>query len=160
MASVELTPVEGPDRRRPWTSARGAELVELAMVLPILLAIVGGVIDFGFMFQRWEVVTNAAREGARIRVLPGYSNADAIARANAYLTAAGLTPNVTPSVSSASISPGAGAPAFPAWTVTVSYNHQFTILGPIIALLPGGNTLSSVTLTGTSTMRSEVGVAP
>lgn len=146
-------------RSRSWRSAHGAELIELAMVLPILLAIIGGVIDFGFMFQRWEVVTNAAREGARVRVLPGYSNADAAARANTYLTAAGLTPNVAPSVVQTSIAPGAGAAAQPAFTVTVSYNHTFVILGPILRLLPGARTLSTVTLTGTSTMRSEVGAA-
>ena len=31
-----------------------------------------GIIDFGFLFQRYEVVTNAAREGARVAILPGY----------------------------------------------------------------------------------------
>ena len=43
---------------------RGSELVQLAIVLPILLLIVAGIADFGFLFQRYEVVTNAAREGA------------------------------------------------------------------------------------------------
>ena len=31
-----------------------------------------GIIDFGFLFQHYEVVTNAAREGARVAILPGY----------------------------------------------------------------------------------------
>ncbi|MCH7720860.1 MAG: pilus assembly protein, partial [Planctomycetes bacterium] len=47
----------------------GAELIELALVLPILLLVLGGIMDFGFLFLRYEVVTNAAREGARIGVL-------------------------------------------------------------------------------------------
>ena len=51
-----------------------------------------GIIDFGFLFQRYEIVTNAAREGARIAILPGYADADVQARVNQYLTAAGLTP--------------------------------------------------------------------
>ena len=32
--------------------------------------------DFGFLFRNWEVVTNAAREGARVGVLPSYDCAD------------------------------------------------------------------------------------
>ena len=32
-----------------------------------------GIAEFGFIFQRFEVMTNAAREGARMAVLPGYS---------------------------------------------------------------------------------------
>lgn len=52
-------------------SERGAELIEFALVFPVLLLVVLGIVDFGFLFQRMEVVTNAAREGARIAVLPG-----------------------------------------------------------------------------------------
>ena len=53
-----------------YASDRGAELIEMAIVLPILLFIFAGIIDFGFMFQRYEVLTNAAREGARMGTLP------------------------------------------------------------------------------------------
>ena len=54
-------------RRR---SERGAELIELALVLPILLLVFAAIVDFALMFQRFLVVSNAAREGARIAVLP------------------------------------------------------------------------------------------
>ena len=43
------------------------------------------------MFQRYEVVTNAAREGARVAVLPGYVNADVQARVAAYLSSGRTT---------------------------------------------------------------------
>ncbi len=62
-------------------SEKGAELIEFAFILPLLLFVVVGIIDFGFTFQRYEVVTNAAREGARIAVLPGYAATDACQRA-------------------------------------------------------------------------------
>jgi hypothetical protein len=52
--------------------ARGAELIEMAIVLPLLLFVLAGIIDFGFIFQRFVVLNNAAREGARVAVLPGY----------------------------------------------------------------------------------------
>ena len=40
------------------------------------LFVVLGIIDFGFLFQRYETVTNAAREGARMAVLPDYTEDD------------------------------------------------------------------------------------
>ena len=51
----------------------GNALVEFALTLPLLVLIVVGIFDFGFAFQQYEVVTNAAREGARMAVLPGYT---------------------------------------------------------------------------------------
>lgn len=44
---------------------RGAAAVELALVLPLFLLLVVGVIDFGYFLFVSEVATNAAREGAR-----------------------------------------------------------------------------------------------
>ena len=46
--------------------------------------------------ERAAVLTNAAREGARIGVLPGYSIPDVQARVQTYLTASGLTASVPP----------------------------------------------------------------
>ena len=43
------------------------------------------------MFQRYEVVTNAAREGARVGVLPDFTATDVQNRVNGYLAASGLT---------------------------------------------------------------------
>ena len=68
---------------RSWASERGAEVIEFAIVLPLLLLVVFGIVDFGFLFQRYVVLTNAAMEGARVRSLPGYDNADAVARTTA-----------------------------------------------------------------------------
>ena len=48
------------------STERGQAVIELALTLPLLLLVVFGIIDFGFMFQRYESVTNAAREGARL----------------------------------------------------------------------------------------------
>ena len=66
-------------------SQAGAELVEFALVLPILLLVFGGIVDFGLLLQRQQVVTNAAREGARLAVLPGYTAADVQARVTQFV---------------------------------------------------------------------------
>jgi Flp pilus assembly protein TadG len=135
-------------------SQSGQAVIELALTLPLLLVIVMGIFDFGLMFQRYEVVTNAAREGARVGVLPNYTTADAQARAQQYLTSGGL------SSASATIVAVPGQATFgnPAKTVsqvtvTVSYPYTYPFIGPILNLV--GGTLGSVTLQGVSTMRVE-----
>ena len=51
------------DQKKHW-SPRGQSLVEMALVLPILLVLVIGAIEFGRLFYTKIVITNAAREGA------------------------------------------------------------------------------------------------
>lgn len=48
-----------------WKRERGQSLVELAIMLPILLIILLGIIDFGRVFYAYVTITNASREGAR-----------------------------------------------------------------------------------------------
>ena len=50
----------------------GAALIETAFVLPIMLLVCVGILEFGRAYQTWQVVTNASREGARVAVLPEY----------------------------------------------------------------------------------------
>jgi Flp pilus assembly protein TadG len=44
---------------------RGAQIVEFAFVLPILLVIIFLIIDFGFLVYNQAIITNASREAAR-----------------------------------------------------------------------------------------------
>jgi Flp pilus assembly protein TadG len=146
-------------RLRRLRHARGSELVEFALILPLLLVLVAGIVDFALMFQAFEVVTNAAREGARVRVLPGYSSADAQARVTAYLAASGLTGRATTVVTATPIpGGGGGAPVTTGYQVSVAYVHPITLLGPILSLI-GGSAASTITLNGVSVMRAETVVA-
>ena len=77
-------------KRDRWHSERGAELIEMAIVLPLLLLVVIGIVDFGFMFQRYVVLTNAAMEGARVGVLPGYAPATPQSRAESPMPNGGV----------------------------------------------------------------------
>ncbi len=141
-------------RRSGWKSERGAELVEFALVFPTLLLVMLGIIDFGFLFQHYEVVTNAAREGARVAVLPGYQDSDVQARVTQYMTAGGLT-ETSPATVGAPQTLAVGGQCITVRPVTVNYNHQFLFLGPIIGLM-GSSGFSNKTLTATSAMRSEI----
>lgn len=45
---------------------RGVAAVEFALVAPVLILLVLGIIEFGWLFNGWVTITSAAREGARI----------------------------------------------------------------------------------------------
>ncbi|MFK7820801.1 MAG: TadE/TadG family type IV pilus assembly protein [Planctomycetaceae bacterium] len=63
----------------------GAVLVEAAVVLPILLILVLGIIEFGRGMMVVQLLTNGAREGARSAVLNGSSNATVDAHVKSFL---------------------------------------------------------------------------
>jgi Flp pilus assembly protein TadG len=149
----------GNRRTRRSLRERGAELIEFALILPLILVLIMGIFDFGLAFQRYEVITNAAREGARLGTLQGgYLDADIQGRVNDYCVAAGLPggcPLANVAVNrAATITVGSNVQA--AVQVTVSYPHSFAFLGPVMRLISGG-TFGSVNLRATSTMRCEAG---
>ncbi len=143
----------GPWRLPKSKRRAGAELVELALILPVLLLILVGIIDFAFFFQRYEIVTNAAREGARVGVITGYATTDAEARALAYLDAAGLTDSRRAAVATPTTLTLPGSVTVSAIQVQVTYPHDFLLLAPISALF--GGSFGSKNLVGTATMRTE-----
>lgn len=73
------------------TSMRGAAVVELAVVLPLLLTLVFGIIEFGWVFMVRETLTNASREGCRVAVLQGSSSMDIIEQVTASMSPTGLS---------------------------------------------------------------------
>ena len=132
---------------------KGAELIEFALVFPLLLLVLLGIMDFGLLFQRYETVTNAAREGARIAVLPGYAQADVQARVNQDLATAGLTSTPTFAYT-APQALNVGSACVTITGVTVGYPHQYMFIGKIVGLF-GGSGFTTTTLTATARMRYE-----
>jgi hypothetical protein len=143
-------------RERLARGERGAELIEFALVLPLLLLLVLGIVDFAFMFQRLEVVTNAAREGARIAVLAGYDTPDVRARVNSYLVQGGvpISPG-NPVVNLNTVPLASPGGTITAKQVQVTYNHTYMFLSGVASWF-GGN-FSNVPLNAVSTMRAEGG---
>ena len=141
-------------RSRRASSERGAELIEFALVFPMLLLVMLGIIDFGFLFQRYEVVTNAAREGARVAILAGYDEDDVEARVQQFLTASGLTGTpVTTVYAPAGVDIGSGK-CITMTGAKVDYPHTFLFLAPIVNFF-GGSGFVSKTISATSMMRFE-----
>lgn len=136
-------------------SDEGAELIEMAIVLPLLLLLFMGMVDFGFMFQRYVVLSNAAAEGARVASLPGYTTADVTARVNAYATDSGIPGTVTTARVAVALPGGAAGVTWPGSQVTVTHVYNYQYIGPIAALFsnaPNG----SVTITSRATVRHQV----
>jgi Flp pilus assembly protein TadG len=107
---------------------RGAAAVELALVLPVLLLMLFGVIDFGRMLNTQLRLTEAAREGARAAALrqPATTRVQA---ATSGLT--GVTADVTTCPTNAVATQDA--------VVTVNYNFQFvTPLAAIAGVFGSG----------------------
>ena len=146
--------------RRRWRTDSGAELVEFALVLPVLLVLIVGVADFALLFHGYQVTTNAAREGARLAILPGYdanSYATVRARVTNYLAAGGARGTALTNVAPVALDLGGGLTGSGV-QVTLTYTHSFLFVGPVIGLINGtfANTLTYQTV---AQMRTEVQTA-
>ena len=144
--------------RRLRTGERGTALLETALTLPLLLIVSVGIFEFGRAYQTWQVLTNAAREGARLAVLPNPVAGAVTARVRSYLTSGQLSNAGSASIvvtPNATVPIGGGATAS-ASLVTVSYPFQFIVLQPVARLLVRGSTLGApFTLTASAEMRNE-----
>lgn len=121
------------------------------MILPILLALVVGIVELGRAWNVRQVLVNGAREGARVFVLPDKVEADARAEVESRLTDAGLDPALATIDITGTEATGNHV------SVSVDYPYQFLFLGPVVDLLPGddGSIPGSITLSTTTTMRHE-----
>jgi Flp pilus assembly protein TadG len=124
--------------------------VEFALLLPVLLLLVFGIIDFGRALNAQITLTQAAREGARLEAL-GDSTSQVQSRTQTAAT--GLS-SVTVTVAS-SCPTGAGQNGQDA-QVQASYQFSFvTPIGAIAAMFFGSSLGSPITLTATGTMPCE-----
>jgi Flp pilus assembly protein TadG len=112
---------------------RGAVAAEFAILLPLLLIILFGIMEFGMIMYGREIVTNAAREGARAGIVQGppkRTGGEIIAIANNYLTGTAVNPaDVT------FTSAGEGLTNPNTLTVTATYSYNFLV--PVIPALVG-----------------------
>ena len=138
---------------------RGTALIEAAITIPILLLIGVGLFEFGRAYQHSQILTNAAREGARLAVLPGSTSAAVEQRVRDYMRDGGL-PNYASDTVTVSVNRGAKMPVngvdVPASEITISYPFDFMLLAPVAKLVnPNSTTGGPKTLSIKALMRNE-----
>ena len=132
-------------------------MVEAAITIPLLLVLMVGIFEVGRAYQTWQVLTNAAREGARMAVAPSGTAANTTALIRQFMADGQLSNSATASVSvnrQASINVN-GNPVS-ASLVTVDYPFNFIMLQPVVRLVVSGATVGGpITMRATSVMRNE-----
>ena len=134
---------------------RGQAVVEFALVLPLVLIMVISVFEFARAWNIQQVLTDAAREGARVAVV-GAGNeepkaaltAKVTTRINNALSVAGIDPGPAKPYGMAGVGEGHDKAA----TITIALPHRFLFLGP---LMEWTLDQSSLTLRTSITMRNE-----
>jgi Flp pilus assembly protein TadG len=137
--------------------ARGAALVETAVTLPLILFVAVGIFEFGRAYQTWQVLTNAAREGARVAILPNETTSDVQTRVRNYMSAGQLPHYDTAGVDVSPTTISIGATTAAASRVTVTYPFEFMVLQPVARLVVGNGTDlgAPFTMTASAEMRDE-----
>jgi Flp pilus assembly protein TadG len=133
----------------------------MALTLPLLLFVCIGILEFGRAYQTWQVLTNAAREGARIAVLPGMDDDAVRSRVKEYM-AVGQLPKANDVVVTIAIDRNktvsiGRTDTASASEVTVNYPFDFIVLEPIARLATGSDsvTYSNLNMVASATMRNE-----
>lgn len=119
---------------------RGAAAVEFALILPVLLLILFGVIEFGLVMFNKQVITNASREGARFGIVsdtPRKTVGQITGEVTRYtdknlITFSKISTPLVVSVPSPCVSFGNDL------TVNVTYRYDFLVLSALTRLFEGG----------------------
>ena len=119
---------------------RGIVTVEAALVFPVLLVLLFGLLEYGWMFLRSQQITNAARHGARLAILPDADNAAIETTVDAMLASFGIT---SASVTFTSSGPDAGDEV--QVTVSAAYKNSDIDLGMPLVPVPS-NLFASVSM--------------
>jgi Flp pilus assembly protein TadG len=122
---------------------KGQALVEFAVILPLLLLLIMGIIEFGLMLNSYLTVRNVSREGARAGIV-GSTNAEienTIISTSPNLEESKLTINITPTEGSRKSGD----------TLTVQLTYKYELIVPIISSLLG----NEIDLKAQTSMRIE-----
>ena len=135
----------------------GAAAVEMALVLPIFMMVVMGIIEFGRAMMVSQLITNAARYGVRLAIVDGSTNAAVTTAIQTFLTqtTSVAATNVTVTIT---VTPAAGNPsasnlvenALPKDLCAVSISVPFSKVA-----LTAGTYLKTTNLRGACTMPHE-----
>jgi len=149
-----------------WKDEKGGAAVEFAVVLPLLLMVVFGIVEFGLLLYNQAMITNASREAARSGIvyitdatsgdLARLGSSDLGDIVNHYCRDYLITFNPTPpdpETLPTTDPPGQDLRSLPSGdrlTVTVRYHYDFLLMPAFLSDLVGG-----IDLVAQTTMRAE-----
>ena len=134
---------------------RGAALIETAITIPIVLLIAVGIFEFGRAYQTWQVLTNAAREGARVAILGETTDDQVRSAVRNYMNGGALSTPDAARITVVRNLPFNGGPAT-ASQVTVDYPFEFIVLNGVARLVRSDSTAGQpLTMQSVALMRNE-----
>lgn len=129
-----------------YKSESGQAMVEFALILPIFFLILGGIIDFGWIFHHQTVANNACREGARYAAIhssePGYNKTQTENLVKSYFNSFSIDDNVTVALEAENV-------------ISVSVTYNVDILTPFTALAIDKDKDGKYTVSSQTKMRKE-----
>ncbi|PYR94792.1 MAG: hypothetical protein DMF84_03955 [Acidobacteria bacterium] len=142
--------------KRLKKNERGAALLEAAITVPIILLVSVGIFEFGRAYQTWQVLTNAAREGARLAVIQGSTDTDVTARVRNYMQSGSLPNYASATVTVARNVVLTGPDT--ASRIQINYPFRFIVLNPVVRLIAPRNSTTGapITMTSSAIMRNEM----
>jgi len=127
---------------------QGAAAVEFAIILPILIVLVFGIIEFGLALYDKAVITNASREGARAGIVfkvPAVSDGEITTVVNNYCQNYLVTFGAARNASTTITREGASLSGDDL-TVAVAYTYDYLLLPGFISSLTGGLNMNATTV--------------
>ncbi len=134
---------------QPDVQQEGQSAVEFALILPVLLLIVLGIIQFGLIFSAQISLENAVREGARTAAVLGQTEGNGNPNINARVHQAGG--GLDQSKMRIFVTPNSNSSRWAGTAITVTVSYSAPVVVPIINGIIG----NSIALSSSSTTRSE-----
>lgn len=128
--------------RRLWHNEKGQSLVEMAVALPVLLLILCGIVDFGWIMGNQIIAENGCREGARLGAVVGTKSDYEISIINRVIA-------VTPGYSHSGMAVNAtlSNPSKPdEGDVTVTVQYTFPLLTPLAQTILGKQSYTAASI--------------
>lgn len=148
-------------------SQKGASAIEFAILLPLLLLITFGIIEFSLILYDKAMITNACREGARQGIVYRTNStgdytpltaAEVTAVVNNYLYYGGSVRLISlgsSGVPVTTVTPGNASTGEPVLSVSVAYTYTFLVVPNLSTFFPGTALGGTVNLLSESVMRME-----
>jgi len=138
--------------------SRGVAAIEFAIILPLLLLILFGIIEFSILLYDKAMITNASREGARAGSL--YREEDPTQDyikgiVDHYILNNLISLGCAGSTATVDVDPSVDLNGHKHIQVTVQYPYTFLILPNFLTAFFSGTMDGSITISATSVMRKE-----